>query len=109
MTTKWTVYRGYTLSRGAYVGTSDDNARGWYIDPVDSDTWDRRGPGYRTRREAMSAITCQTDTAAAICPYCDGPKDPDEESCRWESCELQQSDTDRRRWLSDDEWKEGTP
>lgn len=47
---------GYEVVRGAYHGTTDDRADGWYI----QDTWiplvDRRGPGYRTRQDALDAL-----------------------------------------------------
>ena len=49
-------YRGYIISRGSYVDTSDDRCDRWYVDPIETDTWDRRGPGYATIREAAEAI-----------------------------------------------------
>jgi len=57
--------RGYTISRGSYVGTTDDRLDRWYIDKRDSDTWDRRGPGYRTLAECRDAID-----APYLCRYC---------------------------------------
>ena len=41
---------------GPYVDTTDDRCDRWYIDPIDSDTWDRRGSGYRLLRIAKAAI-----------------------------------------------------
>ena len=49
-------YRGYLISRGGFSGTSDDRLDGWYVDPVESDSWDRRGPGYATIGAAAEAI-----------------------------------------------------
>jgi hypothetical protein len=48
---------GYTVSRGGMVNSyrgvlPDDNAARWYLDLIDSDVADRRGPGYATRAEA---------------------------------------------------------
>ena len=43
---------GYSVSRGGVVNSYDDNARRWYLDLIESDVADRRGPGYRTRKEA---------------------------------------------------------
>lgn len=49
-------YRGYTISRGDYIGTTDNSIDGWYVDPIESDTLDRRGPGYLTIRAAEETI-----------------------------------------------------
>ena len=51
---------GYTVSKGGGVSSyrgvlPDDNARRWYLDRIESDVADRRGPGYRTRTEAYYA------------------------------------------------------
>jgi len=46
---------GYDVTRGGYVGTSDDNADRWYIDSAT--TCERRGAGFRTRREALEYLT----------------------------------------------------
>ena len=56
----FTVHRGYVISRGSYVDTTDDRCDRWYIDPIDSDTWDRRGSGYRLLRIAKAAIDDRT-------------------------------------------------
>jgi len=64
MTKTEKTYKGYTLSRGAYSGTTDDRLDRWYIDRIESydsdgvrsNIQDRRGPGYRTQREAKDAI-----------------------------------------------------
>ena len=50
------IYKGYVISRGSYVDTCDDSIDRWYIDPVDSDTYDRRGRGYRLLRIAKAKI-----------------------------------------------------
>jgi hypothetical protein len=55
MTTKQARTLGYTISRGDYIGTSDDRADRWYISR-DGDIYDRRGPGYRTRTEALQEL-----------------------------------------------------
>jgi hypothetical protein len=52
-------YRGYIISRGAYQGTTDDRLDRWYIDREEADTWDRRGPGFRSLAEAHEAIDRQ--------------------------------------------------
>ena len=49
-------HKGYIISRGSYVDATDDRCDRWYIDPIDSDTWDRRGRGYRLLRIAKAAI-----------------------------------------------------
>ena len=54
-------HRNFDISRGSLVETykgrwGDDSANGWYVDRSDSDTLDRRGPGYRTLREAIENI-----------------------------------------------------
>ena len=46
----------WLISRGGYVGTTDDRADHWYVDREESDTWERRGPGYATLAEAREAI-----------------------------------------------------
>ena len=52
----WPRYKGFILSRGGYIGTTDDRADRWYITVADADAWDRRGSGYRSQREAREAI-----------------------------------------------------
>jgi hypothetical protein len=47
---------GYELVRGSYYGTTDDRADRWYIDLDFVTTVDRRGSGYRTKREALDAL-----------------------------------------------------
>ncbi len=49
-------YGGYIISRGSYVDTTDDRSDRWYVTPIDSDTWDRRGRGFRLLRIAKAAI-----------------------------------------------------
>ena len=56
ITTGSYLHHGWTILRGGYVDTCDDRIDGWYIDPPDTDYWDRRGPGYRTLRDACEAI-----------------------------------------------------
>ena len=48
---------GWTLSRGAYVGATNDRADRWYWDHEDNDCLDRRGPGYRTQRDALNDLS----------------------------------------------------
>ena len=52
----WPKYKGHFLSRGSYNDSCNDSIDGWYVDRLDSDTWDRRGPGYPTQRAAKEAI-----------------------------------------------------
>ena len=68
-------HRQFDISRGSLVETykgvwGEDSANGWYVDHKDSDTLDRRGPGFRTLREAVENID---DVVAAqlYCPHCD--------------------------------------
>lgn len=56
MTTRQARAAGYTITRGAYQGTPDDRLDRWYVERIDADAHDRRGPGYRTRREALEAV-----------------------------------------------------
>jgi hypothetical protein len=46
----------YHISQGSYIGTTDDRIEGWYVDPVNADTLDRRGPGFDTLAEAVQSI-----------------------------------------------------
>ena len=62
--------RQFDISRGGYIGTSDDSLGGWYVDRSDSDTLDRRGPGFRTLREAVENIDLAI-SAGLHCPHCD--------------------------------------
>jgi len=48
---------GYRITKGSYVGTSDDRIDRWYVDSADSDTADKRGPGARTQLEALRELT----------------------------------------------------
>lgn len=48
-------YKGYEITRGDYVGTTDNRIDRWYIDHSDGPV-DRRGAGYRTQQEAMEAL-----------------------------------------------------
>lgn len=47
---------GFSPYRGAYRNTTDDRIDGWYLDPKDGRTIDRRGAGFRTLREAYEAL-----------------------------------------------------
>jgi hypothetical protein len=46
---------GYSIGRGAYVGTSDDKIGRWYVERDDGPV-DRRGRGYRSRKAAFDAF-----------------------------------------------------
>lgn len=50
------TYRGHTIERGAYEGTSDDRADRWYWTCPEADAVDRTGRGYATQREAQAAV-----------------------------------------------------
>ena len=56
MTTAEARRHGYEVNRGSYMGTTDDRLDRWYIERTDADAVDRRGRGYRTRREALAEI-----------------------------------------------------
>jgi hypothetical protein len=62
-------HRQFDISRGSYIGT-EDSISGWYVDHKDSDTLDRRGPGFRTLREAIENID-EVVAAHLHCPHCD--------------------------------------
>lgn len=48
---------GWTVERGAYIGTCDDRADRWYAYKLGTyDAIDRRGRGHRTRRDALNSI-----------------------------------------------------
>ncbi len=50
--------RGWSVEKGAYYGTSDDRADRWYAYRWDVyRAIDRRGPGFRTRWEAIEAAS----------------------------------------------------
>jgi len=49
-------HKQYDIKRGSYIGTTDDRIEGWYVDRVDADTLDRRGPGFDTLAEAVQSI-----------------------------------------------------
>jgi len=55
MTTQQIRKAGYEIARGDYYGTTDNNARRWYVQPINGPV-DRRGRGYATRREARFAL-----------------------------------------------------
>ncbi|MEW8957841.1 MAG: hypothetical protein AB2448_01825 [Moorella sp. (in: firmicutes)] len=57
LTLKQARQKGYDVVRGAYHGTTDDRADRWYIMDRSSPVIDRRGSGYRTRKEALEALT----------------------------------------------------
>ena len=63
-------HRNFDIGRGSYTGTSDDSLSGWYVDRSDSDTLDRRGPGFATLREAVEEID-RVVAAQLHCPHCD--------------------------------------
>jgi len=51
----------YHISRGGMVEDyrgirGDDSLSGWYVDRVDADTLDRRGPGFDTLAAAVHSI-----------------------------------------------------
>jgi len=54
--TKTHTYRGFTIARGSFSGTSDDRAAGWYADVIDADFNDRRGPGFCVLADAKAWI-----------------------------------------------------
>ena len=69
---------GYTVSRGGVVHSyrgvlPDDNARRWYLDRIDSDVADRRGPGYQTRTEAYYAALARWKRTPDLAPLKFGP------------------------------------
>ena len=47
--------KGYVAVRGDYTGTTDDRRDRWYIDTIGQPV-DHRGPGHRTRREAVQML-----------------------------------------------------
>ena len=49
------LVNGYEIKRGAYSGTTDDRIDRWYIEDPNSNVVDRRGAGYRTKKEAAEA------------------------------------------------------
>ena len=54
-------HKQFDISRGSRLWTykgvwGDDSANGWYVDRSDSDTLDRRGPGFSTLREAVESM-----------------------------------------------------
>lgn len=53
--TRTTTTATIRTERGAYQGTTDDRLDRWYWYLAGRETIDRRGPGYRTRREAIAA------------------------------------------------------
>jgi len=56
MTTAEAKKLGYEIVRGSYQNTPDDRLDRWYIQLIDSRTVDRRGPGFRTRRDALDYL-----------------------------------------------------
>ena len=68
-------HRNFDISRGSLVEDykgyrGDDSLSGWYVDHKDSDTLDRRGPGFATLREAVENID-RAIAADLRCPHCD--------------------------------------
>ncbi len=54
---------GYTIRRGSYIGTPDDRLDRWYIERIDAPCVDRRGSGFRTRREALEDLAQYLESA----------------------------------------------
>lgn len=52
--------KGYVAVRCDYEGTTDDRADRWYIDKI-GEPVDHRGPGDRTRREAVAQLVDRLD------------------------------------------------
>ncbi len=50
------TYKGYTITRGAYQGTTDDRMDRWYVQSADDEAIDRRGAGHATLADAKAAI-----------------------------------------------------
>jgi hypothetical protein len=48
---------GYQLTRGAYSGTLDDRIDRWYWDLIESETFNRTGPGFATKEAALEHLT----------------------------------------------------
>jgi len=46
----------FVPTRGDYVGTTDNRADRWYIDDRESNTIDRRGAGFTTRKKCQEEI-----------------------------------------------------
>lgn len=44
------------ISKGAYVGTTDDRYDRWYIEDLESSVVDRRGSGYATLADVSDAL-----------------------------------------------------
>lgn len=66
MTTAQARGLGWTVERGAFSGTTDDRADRWYVYRLSTyHAVDRRGVGYRTRREALAALEEHLAIAAA--------------------------------------------
>ena len=63
-------HKQYDIKRGSYIASYDDSIDGWYVDHKNSDTLDRRGPGFSTLREAIENIN-QVVSADLRCPHCD--------------------------------------
>lgn len=57
LTLKEAKEKGYRIIRGSYTGTTDDRADRWYIDNLNSNIIDKRGPGFRTRQDALEALS----------------------------------------------------
>lgn len=47
---------GFVLVRGAYAGTTDNRLDRWYWDDQASSVVDRRGGGFRSKREALEYL-----------------------------------------------------
>ena len=51
------IYKGFTIERGAYVGTTHDRIDRWYITPPTGPSFIlHTGPGYATRQDARDAL-----------------------------------------------------
>lgn len=44
------------ISKGAYVGTTDDRYDRWYIEDLESRVGDKRGSGYATLADVSAAL-----------------------------------------------------
>jgi len=64
LTEKQASKRGFRLTRGAYAGTHDDRIDRWYWDEPDALVIDRRGSGFKTRREAVEALAFRLEAEA---------------------------------------------
>lgn len=45
----------FTAIQGSYRNTTDDRLGRWYIHRIGDTVLDKRGPGFRTKKEALEA------------------------------------------------------